>query len=290
MFGNRSKLLDARCPIDFSHPLNRGLIGEWAVVPLSGWNGAARIVDLTRGVHPPANIPLNGSYQWQGFAPIGGYGSLRFDGSTAYGDVAYTGISNLPLSMTAWARFDSGSAFGNNVETVMYLGTHNNTTGFDLRLRGDQSRMQFIFVDQGTGFSTGTPVYAPVANTWYHMVGVLNSPTDIIKLYVNGILYATFNLSGQGAGFHGAPTFLTLGAENGGSGFGNFLLGNANGWQIYNRVLSDSEIMNLYQEAVAGNPNRWRWLKPAIFTTTVAPFAPWRPVIVAQEQWYSEDW
>src|SRR6185437_5647427 len=48
-----AKLLDARCPIEWSHPLNRGLEANWAVPPLSGWRGALVLRDLVRGGKAP---------------------------------------------------------------------------------------------------------------------------------------------------------------------------------------------------------------------------------------------
>ncbi len=66
MHGRRSKLLDVRCPIDWQHPLNRGLVSEWAVPPLSGWRGGNTLRDLVRGAKPANDGTLNGGVTWQG--------------------------------------------------------------------------------------------------------------------------------------------------------------------------------------------------------------------------------
>src|SRR5262245_4165743 len=78
-------LVNPSCPINWKHPLNQGLIGEWSAVPNSGQRGGLTVRDMRRRY--PSNATLVSQSSWLAGAANfgkrrGGYGALSFDGAS----------------------------------------------------------------------------------------------------------------------------------------------------------------------------------------------------------------
>lgn len=100
--------IDWTCPVDWSHPLNRGLLGWWLAVPTSptGWGGVTWR-DLTRRNHG-ALASMDPPNDWSGAkGRQGGWGSLDFDGTND--TVQVPSFDQDYLTAVAWVYKHSNS-------------------------------------------------------------------------------------------------------------------------------------------------------------------------------------
>jgi RHS repeat-associated protein len=226
--------------------------------PILNWNLKQTLAN--------ANTPSNLNGRW----PLAdGQGTTAADASglgnpgTATASVAWSGEhggsavfngSSSTTITTAHATVDSSASF--TVSAWVYL---NDLTGFrkalgpmgsvrnpfDLRYDNSVNRWKFTvsYADvTSTGSDSATSTTAGAANTWVHLVGVQDTTTNTIKLYLNGVLEGTtantqrFNATGPlliGAGYTG-------GVKN------NPWYGKVSDVQLYSRVLTATEISALY--------------------------------------------
>ncbi|WP_370130910.1 LamG-like jellyroll fold domain-containing protein [Streptacidiphilus sp. EB103A] len=103
--------------------------------------------------------------------------------------------------------------------------------------------------DSTTGTQTSAHTTSATANTWTHLVGVYNSSTGAMSLYVNGALAAsataatTWNASGP----------LTVGGvKTTGGTISNVVNGQVSDVQAYPRALSAAEVATLYGNGRTG--------------------------------------
>ena len=83
-----------------------------------------------------------------------------------------------------------------------------------------------------------------VAGQWYHLVGVGNNNT--YSFYINGVLQQSQLVSNMGALSCDSHTIAMM-FDNGGLYHNHYLNGSVDEMRIYNRALSDSEILALVQ-------------------------------------------
>lgn len=103
-------------------------------------------------------------------------------------------------------------------------------------------QMQFNFMNGSVGTTNGALNY----NTWYHITAVRNG--SFLKIYINGVLNVTDNVGTT------TPNYTNVVPTFGGMFFNGFsppryngLNGKIDELRIYNRVLTDNEILTLYQ-------------------------------------------
>ena len=90
--------------------------------------------------------------------------------------------------------------------------------------------------------------WIPQANQWYHLVGVHDSVHDQIKLYVDGALIGTEPYS---AAWNATGNTLIGRAKHGGNPV-DFWPGKIDEVYLFDRVLSDADILTLYRQASGG--------------------------------------
>lgn len=103
-------------------------------------------------------------------------------------------------------------------------------------------QVQFNFMNGSVGTTNGALNY----NTWYHITALRNG--SLLKIYINGVLNATNNVSNT------TPNYTNVVPTFGGMFFNGYsppryngLNGKVDEFRIYNRVLTDNEILSLYQ-------------------------------------------
>jgi hypothetical protein len=75
--------IDTACPVDWAHPLNRGLVADWTILPIPGWRGGLTLRDLVRGGRRPNDGTLTAGPTWGGAkGRPGGFGSLNTNGTS----------------------------------------------------------------------------------------------------------------------------------------------------------------------------------------------------------------
>jgi hypothetical protein len=224
-------------PLNKSHPLSNGLV---FCAPLTE-TGGKLAYDHIRSRYGTLDNSTSINYSMASGSIIRNIVTAA-GGSNARINWTTTGVpfttSQLTYTVSCWIRTSS-------IATSSWFFQIGNASGAQTSM--------FRIVNSNPGSLTfriydGTNVAAPgttiVANTWYHIVGVRDGNT--VTLYVNGVLTTTAASSPgsfSAAGFT-ATQYLTVGgsADNSGNNF----TGNVSAPMIWNRVLSGTEIRQLY--------------------------------------------
>ena len=178
-------------------------------------------------------------------------GGLSFDGINDY--VSVPRINNDEVSICAW--------FYKNINDItsadaIFGGWRWNTNtqlreGFDLRFyQLAPDTLEFIVETQnGSGTRTEKTIRRNLGTSvgaWYHVAGTYYKATGEQKLYVNGLLVSTRI---HPAGNTIVPlTFysdMRVGHSRVNNGYFNGIIDDV---RLYNRALSDQEVMNLYSQ------------------------------------------
>jgi len=143
------------------------------------------------------------------------------------------------FSLETWVRFNNFNA------SSVIAGKFTNgglaaDVSYGLRAR-NTGEVRFEIGD-GTG-STDSPTFNASADTWYHLVGVIDQVNNQIRLYVNGaslgstaLTYASILNSGNN---------LYLGSYNNGE-YSQYMDGDLGSLRIYSKALSDAEVLDNY--------------------------------------------
>lgn len=226
--------------INRSHPLARGLVGCWKVMPQRRGGVTWRdICGRNNGTITNASTPT----AWSGDTYRGGYGSIAFDGSDDYVNVpdGFTRtISGLvQFSVTLWLK---GNSFTNQpVIYAMTTGTgdlgvlETNSTGTEL----------WWAVRSTAAAQFSARIYtSSVASGWHHVAMVKTAAGDNGNLYLDGVLQTSYtgtldnNPSSSGANvFFGK--YASAGLE---------FNGNIDDVRFYDRALSADEAKAIYRE------------------------------------------
>jgi hypothetical protein len=184
----------------------------WTDLSLSGNNGTL--------INGPTYISDNGGY-------------LVFDGASDYVVKSnFSGLgSNPSYTMMTWMQFGNLSIGGGIDTNIMWYGGET--------IRGaaalDQKANKFCSLHYGDDIVFNS--FSPVLNTSYHALMSYDNSSRVVKLYVNGVFIESGTHSGN----------LNITSQN------LFIGGGPRTWtgkistpQIYNRVLSDAEVLQNY--------------------------------------------
>jgi four helix bundle protein len=153
---------------------------------------------------------------------------LKFDGVDDYINTTYTVNTSSNTSACAWVKYNSNTA------NPSYIYNTTSNVPFQLYINNDAGDQDYIVVYNNNGTAVSS-VDSIRSNTWFHTCGLVTSG-NVGSIYINGVLA-------------GGPT--SLGAP---IGSGNIRISNntntMNGVmddaRVYNRILSPSEIKQLY--------------------------------------------
>jgi hypothetical protein len=175
------------------------------------------------------------------FTGIGKQAAIVFDGVDDY-VIFNSNKSTTNLTISAWFKssiIDSNwrkivhFPYGNTAWIAPYfsyqIATHDNKLNVGFSVTGDYT--------VGSVYDTS---FTPSTNTWYNVVGTFNS--GIIKIYVNGVLKGTKDVTAYGTSIlYTSRTQALLGTDAEYFIFESFA-GSIGNTQIHNRTLSDLEI------------------------------------------------
>ncbi|MEA3398333.1 MAG: metallophosphoesterase, partial [Patescibacteria group bacterium] len=137
------------------------------------------------------------------------------------------------ITIAAWAKLTS-----NNSELTHAI-ISNDNYGWD--------RAILDWYDYGWGLVNGnglTGYYPEIANKWVFLVGVYNNENGLVKFYADNNIYESRGYLGNGS----IETYIGCSAHN-----SAFFEGVIDEIRIYNRVLSEKEIGELYQQFLGGD-------------------------------------
>lgn len=220
-------------PVNWAHPLTRGLLAWW--LPLPNWSGGLSLRDLCGRRHGTLANPLgSGSGPQWGASPFGP-GAITFDGSddtvTVPAISAVTGAAQ--LSAACWVK--PASAGGGNFGRIFHS--------------DDQSPFALFMNGAATSASwsiNGNSINGTLAvGEWSHLLGTYDGAT--LRFYVNGAEASSTAVSGA------VGTCNTIYISDR-SGFGRAFDGPMTDWVLWNRGLSAAEARGWYEQARRGHP------------------------------------
>ena len=243
--------LNLACPINQAHPLARGLVAHWRVLP--GFYGGNRWMDLQR--RAPATLqglrPSSATVGWGSASYKGGWGTMRFDGSAA-GHLT-TGrqlVTANTLSFAAWIYVKNFQ--GSNTGGIVYQGTGALQLGTHW-CASDLTHKGMIFRYEGGTYLENTSTLS--VNTWYFVGVSCNAGTG--TFYKNGL--ADGSASGLGSGAPAANNVF-LGVWYDSTVAGRHFNGYLDAISIWNRPLSAPDWLALYGAMSRQPSSLYNWL------------------------------
>lgn len=183
--------------------------------------------------------------------------SLSFDGSSFIDNGVPAAVNSLDVALTVsiWVKPSV-----TNRQDYVGQWPAPATTGYKFLLTQGVTSSKFEFYCNSNGingYSSGVPTATFTPGLWYNVVGVYDG-LNSVKLYVNGSLGASAS-----SGFN-SGTLYTAGTTKlfeGKSAEGNPFTGKMDDVRIYGRVLSPTEITNLYYGIEPDTTNLVFWHK-----------------------------
>lgn len=181
--------------------------------------------------------------------------SISLDGATGFtitNDVEAIDLSD-SFSIATWVKFasiGSNQTFFYGKEAPAYDGR-----GMTLSYRNSEGGVGRLSVNGSGG---GAEVFGATplvdADTWYHIVGVVDRSSNTASLYVNGALDGSTDISGLGdthieAG-HSGTYRMNFGTEFNASGPVEGLQGLLDEGVVLTRAVSATEVQNLYANGI----------------------------------------
>jgi hypothetical protein len=248
-------LLDSVSPINWEHPLNRGLRGDWSVISAGG----LRLRNLATSNENTNGTLINGASWSPG--PYE-FGAVRFDGSddrvtlpfTPFaGDHTATVLCRLTGSLAGSPVVFSCSENGGGFDQMFFISAHSSGNW----------RYQ---VRSGSADNALTTSTAVVTNVWSFLTAVYTVSGPTLTLYLNGRQIAT-KTGGALAGISNVAGVLGAYSPTGLSQWP----GRVAAALIHARALSAAEAFALYDESIANNPNRWNWRNTSSYFSMTTP-------------------
>lgn len=260
--------IDTRTPVNWQHPLNRGLVRWWLGLP--GQAGGPLLADLATGGRANAGTLTNGP-TWA--AGPNGLPGVLFDGTDDYVDCGQAaGLTGLAeFAVEAYCRPDSVSGGSAGLRYVVscedVVGGASNTA-FILRLSTSPVRFEWYTATAGAFYGPAT--YSGVtAGATYHLLA--GATASGLYLYANGSLAGT--AGGSGGAATNSPTVpVCVGAPS--TQPGRAFQGPV--WSVrgYRRLPSAAEAAALYDQARRGYPDLLRRWSPTAYLFPTSPPPP----------------
>ncbi len=220
--------------------LTSGLVGWWTFDGKDVVNGRAN--DVSGNANHGRLISISTST----FYTTGKIGQgFRFDAIDDYVDVGdLSGVEGkTALTVSAWVKSTETENVSGSDMIISKTGSGSDT--FEMYWEQNESVSFCVVGSSGTscgGADTAIASYAsgiPIGSgkNWYHIVGVYDSVSSIVKVYVNGV---------QG-GVTGSLSSLTQNSTHT-IKIGNSWSGTIDDVRIYSRALSASEVLQLYNQ------------------------------------------
>lgn len=243
MFGGDRSLYYGQ-PINRAHPLNRGLVGCWIVVPW--YKSGQRLIDLS-GLRTHGTL-TNGP-MWSGLAPPGGFGSVSFDGSDDYVDCGSSAtLAPAQISVSAWIK--SNATIG-AFDGLMSKSNTAWTAGWGWHW-SSSTRLRFWIENWSTGDAFVDFASEADTQTWHHVCGTWDGA--MVRCHLDA------KNQGNERAYGGALTSthpLEIGRT---AANANNFLGLIDSVQIRARAVSTAEVAALYDDARRGYPETLNWL------------------------------
>ncbi len=245
--------INAASPVNWAHPLNRGLIAWWMVMP--GINSGSRLADLVYPGDRGSHGTLVGVPEWNTSTPAPGhFGLLDFDGSVDHTSHPINhGIGTGPFAWSLWVFLRTKD--GGSDTYAGFAGNDDFNPGLNWKINAVDEWGFYWGSNRGTGVALNI-------GEWYHLM-VTRDEADDLKFYRNGILDATI-----GSVTNSMPdSTIWLGRRE--TSQASDTDGFEDDFRFYNRAPLQSEVIELYNEGRYGYPNLLNRIKPIRFIAPV---------------------
>ena len=244
-------------PVNRNHPLNRGRVAWWLTLQGAGYYGGTRLLDLMGATHGT----LTGGPTWKSaLGRVGGSGSLSFDGSNDYVDYGSRPAldSHAEVTIAFWIR---GPQTQTQYSRIVEKGSNTDFYIANGRTLANDGKLSFVGTGNGVPYAETGAIMDGV--TWHHVVATASGIT--LKMFVDGIEVSSAVLI---TWTNTGTDNFNVGSNNSGGGFfGQFELDDLGYW---NRALSASEVLALYNESRQGNPDTLNWIRRPWLAQTAA--------------------
>jgi hypothetical protein len=228
--------IDWRQPINWMHPLNRGLVGKWLVLPGMGgsrWRDLTRINDGTLTNMDPTD--------WVGATSRpGGWGAVAFDATDDYVNT-HSDFDSAFSNVTAATWVNHTSLTGGQAY-IGHRSTPNN--GWVFKWNGSVLQITLFGVVDKPASSSGL-----IANQWQHTAVTYDGGT--VVFFENGKEVSSHSV---GTMRH-ATEDMYLGSLNNKGTAADFFNGMLDDPTLYDRALSATDVSDLFHESKNGYPN-----------------------------------
>lgn len=232
--------------INWSHPLTKGLVSSW----LMNENGGDKIYDLSNNNNTGTFV---NNTNWV----RGKFGScLSFDGADDYVNVADSPSNSLigALTISAWINVTNYTTYNGIVgKTVTNI-----PKPYDYYLLATTGLPKF-FRGNGSSSTAFIGTAAPGTGKWVNIV--VTAIGEGVCMYLNGVSNGSGNLNVSGITPVDSDLALRIGNRGDLVTDFNGLMDNV---QMWNRVLSPSEVLQLYREPFC------MFEKPSFWSSAVA--------------------
>jgi hypothetical protein len=192
------------------------------------------------------------------FAPGKVGQAFSFDGVNDRVEAPSSATLNItgPLTIDAWFKLTGPYSFNNSPIIAKWGNTDNGTAGYGLFLLGagyagvavpnPDRKIAFLISSTGSDIIAAYIPYQYPFDEWHYLAGVYDG--EVVKLYVDGMLIDEEVYNGS---IHMTPASLTIGGYW--AGYSQGLIDEA---EIFNRALSDSEVLSIFNAGSAGKCER----------------------------------
>jgi len=235
-------------PVNWLHPLNRGLEAWWLV--MLGNNAGSKLVDITKHGNDGTLTNMDTGKAWKGTNRLGGFGALATDGVDDF--IEITDHSRLDLTTGMTISFD------NNPSTIQLQ-------GIIVKDKGGASDTPYLVRMTGSGTYSlslfdGAATFENVDTTTVGSVGVWN---NIISTYNGSEMTIDFNgtqEATEAATITPVQTTGNLFLCDNPVGANREFHGLIDNIRIWNRALSKSEKKAVYHDSRLGYPETINWI------------------------------
>lgn len=237
-------------PVNWAHPLNRGLLAWWLVLPQ--WRGGKRFRDLCNRYHGTLT-DMDPSTDWvSSRGRPGGFGALQTDNSMQFVDVGDVDVLEFTDEIFTWSAWfnqvagDDGYLMSKN-EGSSGWGWYFNNGSITVYLNGSADL-------------TVSSVYTTAV--WNHAIATCDGTT--ITMYINGKSVGSgprdFDLQTNTGALHIGAALLALPFN-----------GLIDGVRLSNRHYTASYAASLYLEELQGYPNLLNRFSMPYYVKAAAP-------------------